>query len=549
MMNRPLVEGKEVVCSGGAVSAEPEGAARVGAEVLRAGGNAMDAAAAACLASCVLAPELADLGGYVLAAVVREASGAIWALDANSVAPAAASETMFEVLPAAGGAKDINANEYACAVRDDANLYGALSVGVPGLMAGVGMLWERWGRLRWEQIVAPSQRLVEEGFPFGPTAAAIRFKEPAVRRFAASVRHLMPHGRLPDAGDLWHRPDLEKALARLATAGWRDFYGGEIGRRIAACIAEMGGILTREDLAGYHPRVTEPYRSTYRDAELFGAVLPNGGLSVFQILNMLERFEPAAEDSPAYWHRFAEVLKLAWRDRLCHAADPGFASVPIERLLDKNDAAAKVERLLRDPAWVDRTPWPSARDAGGTVQVSAADADGNLVAATFSHGGWLGSCVTVPGTGITLGHGMCRFDPRPGRPNSIGPRKRPLNNIAPTIVRLKNNRSGQDARAPRCVATGLRGGRRIISICAQMCQRFVDRRLSSREAAIAPRIHVEAEEPVEIQDTVDARITAALEAMGHQIVRAAEVGNSAHSAELLESGEIRAGGNVWAAGV
>ncbi len=544
-MNGGLREGREVTCRTGAVAAEPAGAARVGAEVLRAGGNAMDAAAAACLASCVLAPETADLGGYVLSAVVREASGRVWAVDANSVAPAAASESMFRTLPLSGLETGINANEYACRVQDDANVYGPLAVGVPGVMAGIGTLWERWGRLGWEQIVAPSQRLVEDGFPYGPTAGAIRMKEQVILRFEASARHLMPGGRLPEATDTWRRNDLEKTLARLAAAGWRDFYEGDLGRQIADCVSGMGGILTREDMSAFRPRVEEPYRSTYRDAELFAARLPNGGITVLQILNMLECFDPVSEDSPLYWHRFAEVLKIAWRERLRHLGDPDFGgapaerAVPVERFLDKKDAAGKTARLRREPEWVDHTPWPSAPQDGGTVQVSAVDAAGNLAAATFSHGGLFGSCVTVPGAGFTLGHGMCRFDPRPGRVNSAGPRKRPLNNIAPTILRMPD----------RWVATGLRGGRRILSVCAQMCQRFVDSGLSSLGAASAPRIHVETQEPVELQDSLDPRIHAALAAMGHQINPAAEIGASAHTAELLAAGSVRAGGNVWAAGL
>lgn len=500
----------------------------------------MDAVAAACLASCVLDPALCDLGGYVCCAVVLEGdSGRVWSVDANSVAPAAAHENMFTLAPVAGA--NINTLEYGLNVRDDANLYGPLSVAVPGLMAGIGTLWERWGRLKWEQIVAPAQRLVDEGFPYGAsTVRAISIKDQVIRRFPETAAHLMPSGTAPSEDDVWRRPGLEKALARLARAGWRDFYDGEIGRDIADFITSGGGVLTREDMAAYQPRVTEPYAATYRDGTVFSSILPNGGISVLQILNMLECFEVAPDSEPSYWHRFAEVLKLAWRERLSCLGDPDFADIPVARFLSKQDAAERTNTLRRFPDLVDRQRCASHEPSGGTAQISAADAEGNLVAATISHGGLFGSCLTVPGWGFTLGHGMCRFDPRPGRPNSVAPRKRPLNNVAPTIVRL----SGRD------IATGLRGGRKIISVCAQLCQRFADFGLMPLEAATAPRIHAEGQEPIEVSESLDPRTFAALAELGHDLRRVPQVGDSAHSAEWIPSQKrIRAGGNVCAAGV
>src|SRR5712692_283043 len=503
-----LVEGKEIVAAAGAVGTEPADAARVGARILAAGGNAMDAAAAAVLASCVLQPETSDIGGYVCCAVILEGrSGRVFSLDANSVAPAAAHERMYQVLPLEGHPGGLNANEYNCAVKDDANVYGPLAVGVPGVMGGIGFLWERWGKLKWTQIVAPSQRLLADGFPYRTTARAIQQQESIIRRFEATARHLMPEGRVPNADDVWHRRDLEKTLARLAAAGWRDFYDGEIGRTIADHITRAGGILTRADLGAFRPRVREPHTTTYRKAKAFAANLPNGGLSTLQMLNMLECFEPLDPGEVRYWHRLAEILKLGWRDRLRYLGDPEFARVPIERLLSKDYAAGRVEPLRQFPDSVDKQKWPSPGPIHGTVHLSAADAEGNLVAATFTHGGLFGSCLTVPGTGILLGHGMCRFDPHPGGPNSVGPRKRPLNNVAPTILRLPD----------RDVALGLRGGRRIVSVSLQLCQRVVDGGATALEAASAPRIHVGTEEPLEMTESAPRPIVQALIGMGHQV--------------------------------
>jgi gamma-glutamyltranspeptidase/glutathione hydrolase len=409
------------------------------------------------------------------------------------------------------------------------------------VLGGIGILWERWGRLKWPEIITPALELLEAGMPYGATADAIRMKEPLLRRFEASARHLMPHYKLPAAADVWHRPDMEKTLRRLATAGWRDFYEGELGRRIADHVATLGGILTRADMARFTPRVTEPYTGLYRGAPVYSAVLPNGGLSSLEILHMLDSLDRVADTSPVYWHRFAEVLKLAWRDRLLYLGDPQSARVPVERLLSRDYAAGRAETLRQFPDHVDRLqpPLPLASPAG-TLHVATGDAAGNLVAVTISHGGFFGSCVTVPGTGVTLGHGMCRFDPHPGLPNSVGPGKRPLNNVSPLVVRLP----GRD------VALGLRGGRRIVNASAQLAARVVDYGVPFAEAAAAPRLHAQAKEPIEVSPGVAPEIVDRLRALGHEVKTAADLVMGAHGAEFLKGPrQVRAGGNVAAVGV
>lgn len=537
-----MIEGYEITSSKGAVAAGPQEAARIGAQILERGGNAMDAAAATSLACAMMEPYTNGVGGYMMAAVVLEGeTGRLWSLDSNAISPAGAREDMYEILPRAD-VDSVNENEYACSVRDNANVYGPLAVAVPGQMAGMGMLWERWGQLKWEEIVAPSQGLLEEGFAYGERlVGGIEQMEAVLRQFAPSVAHLMPQGKKPKAEDIWHRPDMEKTLARLAAAGWRDFYEGELGWQIADALQEMGGIVTRQDMAAFEPRFSEPYAVTYRGAEIYAPILPNGCLSSLQILQMLECFAPLQDDQVLYWHRLAEVLKLAWRDRLLYVGDPDFVDVPIERLLSKDYAAGRVETLKQFPEQIDRSGWGlSSASLPETLHLSTADAQGNVVAATITQGGAFGSCVTVPGTGIMLGHGMCRLDPRPGQANSVAPGKRPLNNTAPVIVRT----------AERDIALGMPGGRRIISVVPRMVERMVDFAASAFEAASAPRMHVGSEEPVEIQDTLDNDIVQALEKMGHRIKRVATVGSAAHIAEFFKADrKVRAGGNTWAAGV
>jgi len=534
-----MLEGKQVISQHGAVAAEPEEAARIGAGVLQAGGNAMDAAAAAALAACMMRPHATGVAGYVCAALVLEGrTGRVWSVDCNAVAPAAAHERMFDVLPVADGGS-INEKEYCCRVRDNANEHGPLAVAVPGMLGGMGIISERWGKLTWSQICAPSLELIERGFPFGPVAGAIRSLADVIARFEASSDHLMPNGEPPCPDDEWHRPDMEKTLSRLSQAGWRDFYDGEIGRTIADHIRDTGGILTREDMAAFEPRITPPHDVTFRGAGVYGAILPNGSLTGLQILQMLDCFDPLPDDDVAYWHRYAEVLKLAWRDRLTYLADPQFADVPVDRLLDRNYAMGRTEKLRQSPDQVDghNPPFPADR-AHGTLHLSTADAEGNLVAMTISQGGAFGSCVTVPGTGLILGHGMLRLDPRPGGANSIAPGKRPLNNTCPLIVR-----SGE-----RDIALGLPGGRRLIAVSSRMAQVMIEMGRTGLEAAQAPRMHIEAAEPVQVTTSVGEPIINELRAMGHQVSPQPGIAGGAHIAEVLRmQRRVRAGGNGWAA--
>lgn len=537
-----MIEGHDITARRGAVGTESPEAARVGARMFEAGGNAMDAAAAACLVNAITLPHFVDLGGYVCAATVLEgASGRVWSLDANCIAPAAAREDLFAVTAPAGGRIGINENEYDCSVSGDANVYGPLAVAPPGFVAGVGTLCEKWGRLKWEQVATAAIDVLDRGFPYGETAPAIERRLPIILQYAPTAQLLLGSRGAPRPDDVWHRPDLGKTLQRLATAGWRDFYEGEIGRSIGDYVSALGGIMTRADMAAFEPRITSALETTYRGAGVHGPILPNGALSALQILNMLEGFDALRLDDGRYWHRLAEILKLAWRDRLQHLADPSFAEVPASRLLDKQYAAARVQPIRECP---DRVDGAGARQASasrhGTAHVSAADSEGNVVSVTISQGNPFGSCVTVPGTGFVLGHGMCRFDPRPGRPNSIAAGKRPLNNVCPLMIRMPD----------RDVAVGMRGGRRIVSVVPQIAHRVVDYGMSPRAACTAMRIHTLADEPIEYEASAPLPFEADLARMGHSFRAVDELGGSAHCAEFIrDAPAARAGGSIGAAGV
>ncbi len=497
-MNR--IAGVNIVCQGGAVATGPAQGAEAGAAILERGGNAMDAAAAACLACAVLEPQAVDLGGYVLAAVVLEGeSGRVWSVDSTSVAPAAATADMFRTIPPVADRRGINEREWGCSVVDDANVYGPLSVSVPGFLGGVGLMWERWGRLKWPEIVMPASELVAAGLPYSRVRKDIEFKRDAISRFPSTSALLLSG----ESGDLWLRPDLARTLERLSTAGWRDFYSGEIGRRIADFVLSQGGILTREDMAAFAPRITEPCSGNYHGAEIHTAIAPNGGFSVLEALADLEQ-QPLPPDSDAgYWEIMAKALARMWASRLADSPSAGVSP-------------------------------------HGTVHVASVDTHGNIASVTISQGGLFGSCLAVPGTGIVLSHGMCRFDPHPGLANSPGPRKRPMNNVCPLIIRMPD----------RDVAIGTRGGRRIVSVSVQMAQRIVDYGAGAHEAAVAPRIHTLTGDPLEISANFDPAIREALELAGYRIEVPDEVAGAAHGVELVRaSRQIKAGGNTWAAGI
>jgi gamma-glutamyltranspeptidase/glutathione hydrolase len=487
-----MIEGVDITAPRGVVATGPAEAARAGASIFEHGGNAMDAAAAACLACAMLEPQAVDLGGYVAAGVVLEGvTGRMWSLDANAVAPAASREDMYEVLPLRNGPPGINELEYNCSVRDDANVYGPRAVAVPGFVAGVGTLWELWGVLKWPEIVAPARELADTGLSHDQVQEALRKKREPMARFGAA----------------WHRSDLVHTLDRLSTAGWRDFYDGEIGRIIGDFVSSQGGALTRDDMAAFAPRVTEPLSARYGDATIHTAIAPNGGFSVLDALvgqatcPSRIAFRGRSPTTAEYWESHAELLTHLWRARL---------------------------------------GGPAATTPHGTIHVAAADQHGNLVSMTISQGGLFGSCLAVPRTGIILAHGMCRFDPHAGHPNSPGPGKRPLNNVCPLIIRLPD----------RDVAIGARGGRRIVSVITQLAHRIVDHGATVCEAATAPRMHTITGDPLEISRDFDPVVRDALAKRGHRLVVPEEVSVAVHGAEILHARtSLRAGGNTWAAGL
>ena len=448
-------------------------AERVAARVLAEGGNIYDAMVAGALAATVTSPWQTGCGGYGGCAMVARADGRIEALDFDTRAPAAARADLFAV-------------DSSGEVPNQVNRWGWLAAGVPGNLAGLELLHRRHGTRPLGELMQPAIRLAREGFVVTKEfAGAVKSAAEQLSQDPGSRKLYFRDDRPLAAGERYANPDLAAMLAALAERGTVDaFYRGDIAQRVADAFAAHGGLVTTRDLAGYQATVEKPLALRLGDDTLHATPPPTGALTSLQALRLLVELDWAR--MPAGAARLAtlvEALRLAWHDRLRLLADPRFAEVPADRLLS-DEHAGESAALVREAvaAGKPRVPRVEAREQGGTIHLSGADAAGNFVALTLTHGEGFGARVTIDGLGLTLGHGMYRFDVEPSHPNAPGPGKRPLHNMNPVVA----TRDGKP-----WLALGGRGGRRIpnAAIVALAGMFLEGRRL---EPALAvPRLHTE----------------------------------------------------------
>ena len=444
-----------------------------GAEILAAGGNAIDAVGAAALAAGVIAIPSCGIGGYGGHMIMGTHDGKLSAIDFNSTAPAAARPDMFQV--------DDKGN-----VKDKANSVGWLAAGVPGTLAGLQLALDKFGSMKFARVVQPAIRIAREGFE-SPIAFKV-WLDPATGRKhdPASIKLFMPNGKMLNKGDTFRNPQLADLLQRLAESGSVEpFYRGKIALQIAEQFKKNGGIVTEKDFNDYHAIEQKPYQSEYLGHTIATAPLTAGGLTVLQVFAALAalNWHQMPKGSPTKFQAMVEALRIAWGDRLRWFGDPKFVDVPVERLLSEKyakESAQQVKLAVAEKRPV--TVSTDGRTAGGTVNLSACDARGNVAVITLTHGDGVGARVTVDGLGLLLGHGMSRFEPLPGKLNSIAPGKRPLDNMCPSIV-LKEGRP--------VVALGGVGGRRIPNAVFQTLLQLLANDRDLNESVQAPRIHTE----------------------------------------------------------
>lgn len=503
--------------------------AKAGFEMLLAGGNAVDAAVAAAFAEGVVEPShngVAGYGGCVL--IYRKQMQDVIAIDYNTAAPAAASEEMFTI----EDAPDVPAGYR---VPGRVNVHGPLSIGVPGVVAGLCLTLEEFGSLPLTEILKPAINSARYGYApnsanrGGMAGNAERWKQD----FPETARVFLKNGRPPKKGETLTNPELARTLEVVAEGGHAAFYEGSIAETIANHIQELGGCLTVDDLKNYRPIITEPYRIQYRDYSVYTAPLGAGGLTTLQMLRLVEGFDVAAMSVSERFHLFAEAMKVCWPERLRRFGDPTFVDINIETELSDSFTATLSEKLQAGL----ESPQPGEvvyhEPMNCTSHISTADAQGNMVSLTQTHGGSFGSMVTVPGTGLLFGHGVGRFDPRPGIANSVGPGKRPLHNMAPFLA----------TRDGKPFATyGIPGGRTIPNNQFNISVSLFDLQVSMQSALDAPRLHTDGAEPIQVEPRAGEDTLAALRELGHEVTRSAGVGGPGHGVRVSDDGTHHDGG-------
>ena len=485
----------EAVAARGMLATKHPLASAAGVEMLEAGGNALDAAVAACLAVGVVEPAMSGIGGGGYMTIAT--GGTVKVVAFPMRASGSASAGMYR-LTGGGAVGNFGWDE----VEGDANLMGPLSIAVPGAVAGLSLALAEFGTLSWAEVCAPAIALARDGFQIDWHDAfvfAMNAERVAGNEEAASV--FLPNGQTPKGDGVnpgWFKqPQLAATLQALADAGPADFYRGDVGREVIAGIERVGGILTLEDFARYEARVREPLSARYRDVMVNVPPFACAGPTTVQTLNIYDRFDAAGMGhvSSERLHAYICAAKLAFADRFEYMADPDFIDVPWEGLVSLDYAAERAESIaagrVTPPEFAPGDPsrfqtgigatggGKGAGASGSTTHLCAADDEGNFVSLTNTLMAGFGSGVVPRGTGVVMNNGMMWFDPVPGRPNSIAPFKQGLNNMTPAIVTRKG--------APY-LAVGASGGRRITNAVTQITSNVIDHGMGVQEAIAAPRV-------------------------------------------------------------
>ena len=485
-------------------------AARAGAQILEAGGNAIDAAVATAFAVGVVQPFSAGVGGGAFA-LVRLEDGQIRALDARETAPAAATSTMYT----------------DPGVPQGASVHGPLAVAVPSFVPGMVELLEKHGTLSLGQVLAPAIALAENGFEIGPyharMAGFMRGRFPQ-ERFSETWRiQFAPFDAKSMEGEVLVQKDLAKSLRLLAARGKSVFRDGPVGKAIVEEVQKQGGLLTLEDMRAYQPVWREPIVGSYRGLRIASFPPPSsGGAVLIEALNVIEGFDLSAlrpNGAPAI-HLVSEAMKVAFADRAAYLGDSDFVDVPIERLVSKDYAKKQRARINAQTATRIESPGRIPDDAG-TTHLSVTDSAGRAVALTMTINTPFGSGLTVPGTGVVLNNEMDDFSIAKGTPNSYGlidtrganlvaPGKRPLSSMTPTII----ERDGG-----LFMVAGSPGGPRIITTTLLTILNIVDWKLDPQAAVSAPRYHHQWDpNRLQVEPETPDEVIEALRERGHEVL-------------------------------
>ncbi|MFD8197390.1 gamma-glutamyltransferase [Streptomyces wuyuanensis] len=530
---------KEPVAAGhgGAVASVDADASAVGIEVLRRGGNAVDAAVATAAALGVTEPYSAGIGGGGYFVYYDAKQRRVHTVDGRETAPRSADATLFQ--------------ENGKPIPFEEGVTSGLSVGTPGTPATWDTALAAWGSRPLAQLLKPAERLARNGFVVDETfRSQTRANEARFRDFPASAELFLPGGRLPEPGSVMKNPDLARTYAEIGRKGTGVLYRGAVARDIVDTVRApkvregatrvvRPGDLTRRDLASYETVRRYPTSVSYRGLDVYGmAPSSSGGTSVGEALNILEGTDLSGLSESKYLHRFIEASRIAFADRGRWVGDPAFEDVPVRGLLSQRYADTRA-CLIRDDAVLTsplapgdpRAPRPCASgdraapttyEGENTTHLTVADKWGNVVAYTLTIESTGGSGITVPGRGFLLNNELTDFsfapaDPAVHDPNLPGPGKRPRSSMSPTIV--------LDDRARPVLALGSPGGATIITTALQTLTGVVDRGMPLADAIAAPRASQRNQPTTELEPGLwNSPLRAELQALGHAFRQNPEIG-------------------------
>jgi gamma-glutamyltranspeptidase / glutathione hydrolase len=506
------------------VAAVQGDASNAGVEVMKAGGNAVDAAVAVGFALSVTHPEAGNIGGggFML---FRRPDGEVHFLDYREKAPSKATADMY---------LDKNGN-----VIKDMSTLGYKAIAVPGSVAGLAYAQQHWGKLPLARVMEPAIRLARDGFVLD-YGAAMDLRDGDLAKFPESRKIFQRDGNFYQPGDVFKQPELARTLERIAKNP-DDFYHGDLARELATAMQKGGGLITAQDLAAYEVKERQPIRGTYRGYDIISAPPPSsGGVALVEILNILEGYDLAklGNRSGASIHLTAEAFQRAFFDRTEFMGDPDFSKIPVAQLIDKRYGAAWRETIplrratpsdeVKRPAiftqldqYASTHPQPQyIREPEHTTHYSVVDPEGNAVSVTTTLNDSFGSHVTAEGLGFLMNNEMDDFAAKQGVPNmygliqgpanAVGANKRPLSAMTPTIV-LKDGKL--------FLVLGSPGGPTIITTVANVLMGVVDYGLNIQEAVNAERFHNQwmPDQIMMEQYGLSADTVSVLEHMGHKV--------------------------------
>ena len=503
----------------GMVASEQGLATQVGLDILKQGGNAIDAAVAVGFALAVVLPNAGNIGGGGFMVLHDDKTGKDVAIDFREIAPAKASRDMY---------LDNQGN-----VIDGKSLFTHDASGVPGTVAGMEYALKKWGTMPLSKVLEPAIKLADKGFIVSDILAqTLKEEKSTLGKWSASKAIFFKNGEPMKSGDLLVQKDLAKSLRLIAKQGAKAFYQGEIATKIAKEMQSHGGTMTLEDLKAYKVVERQPIIGDYRGYKVVTMPPPSsGGVHLIEILNMLEHY-PIKEDgvnSAKNIHHMAESMKLAYADRSEYLGDPDFVKIPVTGLTSKAYANERVKTIDDNKARLSSTikpGKPQPYESDQTTHYSVMDKAGNAVAVTYTLNLNFGSGIVVEGTGILLNNEMDDFSVKPGVPNAFGlvggaanaieAKKRPLSSMTPTIV-MKNNKPW--------LVTGSPGGARIITTVLQSVVNTIDHEMNPAEAIITPRVHHQwLPDELRVEEGISPDTIKLLQDKGHNVVTKAPMG-------------------------